>query len=82
MLVKIFNIKFLVLVFCLTSSLNISADDSFFDDDVAFDETESEFDDWSDDSDIFSDESTNNEKPFAWLDLEVNQKWGGIIMLT
>jgi len=76
MLIKLFNIKFIIILLCFTSSLKLNADNSFFDDDVIFDESESEFDEWSDDSDIFSDEETNNEKPLAWLDLEVNQKWG------
>ena len=61
MLIKLFNIKFIIILLCFTSSLNLNADDSFFDDDVIFDESESEFDEWSDDSDIFSDEETNNE---------------------
>ena len=53
-----------------------NADDSFFDDNVVFDDTEEEFEEWSDDSDIFGDESIDDEKSLAWLNLGVSQKWG------
>ena len=33
--------------------LNVNAEDSFFDDDTVFDESEGDFDEWSDDSDVF-----------------------------
>ena len=57
----------------ITLGFSANADDSFFDDNVAFDDTEEE---WSDDSDIFGDESIDDEKSLAWLNLGVSQKWG------
>jgi len=56
--------------------MNVNADDSFFDDDIVFDESEGDFDEWSDDSDIFGEETAIEEKRLAWLDLGVTQKWG------
>ena len=60
----------------ITLGFSANADDSFFDDDVAFDDTEEEFEEWSDDSDIFGDESFGDERSLAWLNLGVSQKWG------
>ena len=45
--------------------LNVNAEDSFFDDDTVFDESEGDFDEWSDDSDVFG-EDADLEK--GWKD--------------
>ena len=74
-----FNIVLRLLIFVIfgfTFLMNVNADDSFFDDDIAFDDTEEEFEEWSDDSDVFDEDSTFTEKPLSWLDLGVTQKWG------
>ena len=68
--------QFVVLIFGLAVFLNAYADDSFFDDDIVFDESEGELDEWSDDSDIFGEETSIKEKRLSWLDLGVTQKWG------
>ena len=56
--------------------LNVNADDSFFDDDTVFDESEGDFDEWSDDSDVFGEDADLEKKTLSWLDLGVTQKWG------
>ena len=71
-----FNKFFVLLLLFITLGFSANADDSFFDDEVAFNDTEEEFEEWSDDSDIFGDESIDDEKSFAWLNLGVSQKWG------
>ena len=68
--------QFVVLILGLAVFLNAYADDSFFDDDIVFDESDGELDEWSDDSDIFGEENTIEEKGLSWLDLGVTQKWG------
>ena len=68
--------QFVVLILGLAVFLNTYADDSFFDDDIVFDESEGELDEWSDDSDIFGEETSIKEKRLSWLDLGVTQKWG------
>ena len=68
--------QFIFVIFGFAFLLNVNADDSFFDDDIVFDESEGEFDEWSDDSDVFGEESSVSEKPLFWLDLGVTQKWG------
>ena len=68
--------QFVVLILGLAVFLNAYADDSFFDDDIVFDESEGELDEWSDDSDIFGEETSIEEKRLSWLDLGVTQKWG------
>jgi hypothetical protein len=68
--------QFVVLILGLAVFLNAYADDSFFDDDIVFDESEGELDEWSDDSDIFGEETSIKEKRLSWLDLGVTQKWG------
>ena len=68
--------QFIFVIFCFAFAINVNAEDSFFDDEVVFDESEQEFDEWSDDSDIFGEDSSQTEKSFAWLDLGVSQKWG------
>jgi hypothetical protein len=68
--------QFVVLILGLAIFLNTYADDSFFDDDIVFDESEGELDEWSDDSDIFGEETSIKEKRLSWLDLGVTQKWG------
>ena len=68
--------QFVVLILGLAVLLNAYADDSFFDDDIVFDESEGELDEWSDDSDIFGEETSIKEKRLSWLDLGVTQKWG------
>ena len=67
---------FVFVIFCLAFTLSVNADDSFFDDDIVFDESAQEFDEWSDDSDIFGADDSSIDKPFAWLNLGVTQKWG------
>ena len=56
--------------------LNVNAEDSFFDDDTVFDESEGDFDEWSDDSDVFGEDADLEKKTLSWLDLGVTQKWG------
>ena len=68
--------QFVVLILGLAVFLNAYADDSFFDDDIVFDESDEELDEWSDDSDIFGEETSIKEKRLSWLDLGVTQKWG------
>ena len=68
--------QFVVLILGLAVFLNAYADDSFFDDDIVFDESEGELDEWSDDDDIFGEETSIEEKRLSWLDLGVTQKWG------
>ena len=68
--------QFVVLILGLALFLNAYADDSFFDDDIVFDESDGELDEWSDDSDIFGEETSIKEKRLSWLDLGVTQKWG------
>ena len=68
--------QFVVLILGLAVFLNAYADDSFFDDDIVFDESDGELDEWSDDSDIFGEETSIEEKRLSWLDLGVTQKWG------
>jgi hypothetical protein len=68
--------QFVVLILGLAVFLNAYADDSFFDDDIVFDESDGELDEWSDNSDIFGEENTIEEKGLSWLDLGVTQKWG------
>ena len=68
--------QFVVLILGLAVFLNANADDSFFDDDIVFDESDGELDEWSDDSDIFGEETAIKEKRLSWLDLGVTQKWG------
>ena len=68
--------QFVVLILGLAVLLNAYADDSFFDDDIVFDESDGELDEWSDDSDIFGEETSIKEKRLSWLDLGVTQKWG------
>ena len=68
--------QFVVLILGLAVLLNAYADDSFFDDDIVFDESDGELDEWSDDSDIFGEEAAIEEKRLPWLDLGVTQKWG------
>ena len=68
--------QFVVLILGLAVFLNAYADDSFFDDDIVFDESDGELDEWSDDSDIFGEETAIEEKRLSWLDLGVTQKWG------
>ena len=68
--------QFVVLILGLAVFLNAYADDSFFDDDIVFDESDGELDEWSDDSDIFGEETSIKEKRLSWLDLGVTQKWG------
>ena len=74
-----FNIvlrQFIFVIFSFAILLNVSADDSFFDDDIVFDESEGEFDEWSDESDVFGEDTSIAEKPLSWLDLGITQKWG------
>ena len=71
--IKIFIIY---LMFGLVFNSVVNADDSFFDDEVVFEDSDQELDEWSDDSDIFGDESIDDEKSLAWLNLGVSQKWG------
>ena len=68
--------QFVVLILGLAVFINAYADDSFFDDDIVFDESDGELDEWSDDSDIFGEETSIKEKRLSWLDLGVTQKWG------
>ncbi len=68
--------QFIFLIFCLAIGLYVNAEDSFFDDEILFDESEEGLDEWSDDSDIFGEDNSLTEKSFAWLDLSVVQKWG------
>ena len=68
--------QFIFLIFCFALGLNVNAEDSFFDDEIVFDESEQELDEWSDDSYIFGEDNSLTEKSFAWLDLGVVQKWG------
>ncbi len=68
--------QFVVLILGLAVFLNAYTDDSFFDDDIVFDESDGELDEWSDDSDIFGEETSIEEKRLSWLDLGVTQKWG------
>ena len=68
--------QLIFVIFGFTFLMNVNADDSFFDDDIAFDESEGDFDEWSDDSDIFGEEAAIEEKRLPWLDLGVTQKWG------
>ena len=44
--------------------LNVNAEDSFFDDDTVFDESEGDFDEWSDDSDVFGEGADLEKKTF------------------
>ena len=62
-------------MFGLVFNSVVNADDSFFNDEVFFEDSEQELDEWSDDSDIF-DESIDEEKSLAWLNLGFSQKWG------
>jgi hypothetical protein len=68
--------QFIFVIFCFAFAINVNAEDSFFDDEVVFDESEQEFDEWSDDSDIFGEDSSQTEKSLAWLDLGIAQQWG------
>ena len=68
--------QLIFVIFGFTFLMNVNADDSFFDDDIVFDESEGDFDEWSDDSDIFGEETAIEEKRLSWLDLGVTQKWG------
>ena len=68
--------QFIFLIFCFVLGLNVNAEDSFFDDEIVFDESKQELDEWSDDSDIFGEDDSSIDKPFAWLNLGVSQKWG------
>ncbi len=68
--------QFIFLIFCFALGLNVNAEDSLFDDEIFFDESEQELDEWSDDSDIFGEDDSSIDKPFAWLNLGVSQKWG------
>jgi hypothetical protein len=68
--------QFIFVIFSFSFLLNVGADDSFFDDDIVFNESQGEFDEWSDDSDVFGGDESSIDKPFAWLNLGVSQKWG------
>ncbi len=68
--------QFIFVIFSFSLLLNVGADDSFFDDDIVFNESQGEFDEWSDDSDVFGGDESSIDKPFAWLNLGVSQKWG------
>ena len=68
--------QLIFVIFGFTFLMNVNADASFFDDVIAFDESEGDFDEWSDDSDIFGEEAAIEEKRLPWLDLGVTQKWG------
>ena len=67
--------QFIFVIFGFAFLLNVNADDSFFDDDIVFDESEGEFDEWSDDSDIFGEEAAIEEKEIilarSWSDSKV-----------
>ena len=69
------KIIFYIIVGLLLSSA-VYSEDSFFDDEVVFEDSDEGFDEWSDDSDIFGEDELEIEKPFSWLDLGVSQKWG------
>ena len=75
-MVNLIKILFIYLMFGLVFNSVVYADDSFFDDEVVFEDSTQELDEWSDDSDIFGDESIDDEKSLAWLNLGVSQKWG------
>ena len=68
--------QFIFVILGFVFLLNVNADDSFFDDDTVFDESEGEFDEWSDDSDVFGEDADIEKKRLSWLDLGVTQKWG------
>jgi len=75
-MVNLIKILFIYLMFGLVFNSVVNADDSFFDDEVVFEDSDQKLDEWSDDSDIFGDESIDDEKSLAWLNLGVSQKWG------
>ena len=81
-MVNLIKILFIYLMFGLVFNSVVYADDSFFDDEVVFEDSTQELDEWSDDSDIFGDESIDDEKSLAWLNLGVSQKWGLILLVA
>jgi hypothetical protein len=72
---KLINKLIICVLFGISLSPFVSADDVLFEDEVLFEESSQEFDEWSDDSDLFGDE-IKNARPFAWLNIGVAQKWG------
>ncbi len=72
---KLINKLIIYVLFGISLSTLVSADDLLFEDEVLFEESIQELDEWSDDSDLFGDE-IKNARPFAWLNIGVTQKWG------
>jgi hypothetical protein len=72
---KLISSPIVYLIFGMIFSQFVLAEDSFFDDEVLFEDSDQQLVEWSDDSDLFGDE-INSAKPFSWLNIGVAQKWG------
>ncbi len=70
--------KFIITLLIVFGSISTSnaEDELFFDDDLVFEDSDQSFGNWGDDADIFDDNVEISEKPLAWLDLDISQKWG------
>ena len=72
---KLISNPIVYLIFGMIFSQFVLAEDSFFDDEVLFEDSDQQLVEWSDESDLFGDE-INSAKPFSWLNIGVAQKWG------
>ena len=72
---KLISNPIVYLIFGMIFSQFVLAEDSFFDDEVLFEDSDQQLVEWSDESDLFGDE-IKNARPFAWLNIGVAQKWG------
>ena len=72
---KLISSPIVYLIFGMIFSQFVLAEDSFFDDEVLFEDSDQQLVEWSDESDLFGDE-INSAKPFSWLNIGVAQKWG------
>ena len=73
---KLISSPIVYLIFGMIFSQFVLAEDSFFDDEVLFEDSDQQLVEWSDESDLFSDEVIEDERPFSWLNLGITQKWG------
>ena len=63
-MVNLFKKVIFYLIVGLLLNSAVYSEDSFFDDEVIFEDSDEGFDEWSDDSDIFGEDELEIEKPF------------------
>ena len=73
---KLISNPIVYLIFGMIFSQFVLAEDSFFDDEVLFEDSDQQLVEWSDESDLFSDEVIEDERLLSWLNLGITQKWG------